>query len=62
MLKADGHLTLIDFGTAREVTETYHQKVAGQNITGIISPGHTPLEQANGKAVPQSDKTNTTRN
>lgn len=55
MLKADGHLALIDFGTAREVTRTYHQKAAGQNITGIISPGYTPLEQANGKAVPQSD-------
>ncbi|WP_375468768.1 serine/threonine protein kinase [uncultured Nostoc sp.] len=55
MLKADGHLALIDFGTAREVTRTYHQKAAEQNITGIISPGYTPLEQANGKAVPQSD-------
>ncbi|MEH2242239.1 serine/threonine-protein kinase [Nostoc sp.] len=55
MLKADGHLALIDFGTAREVTRTYYQKAAGQNITGIISPGYTPLEQANGKAVPQSD-------
>ncbi|BAY61927.1 protein kinase [Calothrix brevissima NIES-22] len=55
MLKADGNLALIDFGTAREVTQTYYQKAAGQNITGIISPGYTPLEQANGKAVPQSD-------
>ncbi|MEH2236211.1 serine/threonine-protein kinase [Nostoc sp.] len=55
MLKADGNLALIDFGTAREVTQTYHQKAAGQNITGIFSPGYTPLEQANGKAVPQSD-------
>ncbi|MTJ52242.1 serine/threonine protein kinase [Anabaena sp. UHCC 0253] len=55
MLKADGHLALIDFGTAREVTKTYYQKAAGQNITGIISPGYTPLEQANGNAVPQSD-------
>ncbi|MDZ8189144.1 MAG: serine/threonine-protein kinase [Nostoc sp. ChiSLP02] len=55
MLKADGNLALIDFGTAREVTQTYHQKAAGQNVTGIISPGYTPLEQANGKAVPQSD-------
>jgi serine/threonine protein kinase len=55
MLKADGNLVLIDFGTAREITQTYHQKAAGQNITGIISLGYTPLEQANGKAVPQSD-------
>ncbi len=28
MLKADGHLALIDFGTAREVIRTYHQKAA----------------------------------
>lgn len=55
MLKPDGNLALIDFGTVREVTQTYYQKAAGQNITGIISPGYTPLEQANGKAVPQSD-------
>jgi serine/threonine protein kinase len=55
MLKADVNLALIDFGTAREVTQTYHQKAAGQNVTGIISLGYTPLEQANGKAVPQSD-------
>ncbi|RCJ21902.1 hypothetical protein A6770_04510 [Nostoc minutum NIES-26] len=55
MLKTDGHLALIDFGTAREITKTYYQKVAKQNITGIISPGYTPLEQVNGKAVPQSD-------
>ncbi|WP_414578000.1 protein kinase domain-containing protein [Anabaena sp. CCY 9402-a] len=55
MLKADGNLVLIDFGTAREITRTYYQKAAGQNITGIISLGYTPLEQANGKAVTQSD-------
>ncbi|MFN5065532.1 MAG: hypothetical protein ACK4V0_07640 [Aphanizomenon sp.] len=45
----------IDFGTAREVTQTLMQKVAGQQVTGIISAGYTPPEQMNGKAVPQSD-------
>lgn len=55
MLKADGHLALIDFGTAREITQSYHHKAAGQKVTGIISPGYTPPEQLNGKAVPQSD-------
>ncbi|MBD2166954.1 serine/threonine protein kinase [Calothrix membranacea FACHB-236] len=55
MLKTDGNLALIDFGTAREVTQTYHQKAAGHNVTGIISAGYTPPEQANGKAVTQSD-------
>ncbi|BAZ80534.1 RDD family protein [Sphaerospermopsis kisseleviana CS-549] len=55
MLRPNGQLVLIDFGTAREVTQTFMQKVAGQQVTGIISAGYTPLEQVNGKAVPQSD-------
>jgi serine/threonine protein kinase len=56
MLRPNGQLVLIDFGTAREVTETYLAKVGqGQNVTGIVSPGYTPPEQVNGKAVPQSD-------
>ncbi len=56
MIKRDGQLVLIDFGAAREVTNTYFAKVGqGQNITGIVSPGYTAPEQANGKAVPQSD-------
>ncbi|MBE9056055.1 RDD family protein [Sphaerospermopsis sp. LEGE 08334] len=55
MLRPDGQLVLIDFGTAREVTQTFMQKVAGQQVTGIISAGYTPSEQVNGKAVPQSD-------
>lgn len=55
MIRQDGQLALIDFGTAREVTQTYMQKVAGQQVTGITSPGYSPGEQMNGKAVPQSD-------
>jgi serine/threonine protein kinase len=56
MLKPDGQLVLIDFGTVRQVTNTYLAKVGGgREVTGIISPGYTPLEQVNGKAVPQSD-------
>ncbi len=56
MRKPNGQLVLIDFGTAREVTETFMIKVeGGQNVTGIVSPGYTPPEQTNGKAVPQSD-------
>jgi uncharacterized protein with WD repeat len=46
---------LIDFGTAREETQTYHQKVKGQQVTGIISRGYTPNEQQHGQAVIQSD-------
>lgn len=55
MLKPDGQLALIDFGTAREVTQTFMHKVAGQQVTGIFTPGFTPPEQINGKAVPESD-------
>ncbi|MCT7966792.1 serine/threonine protein kinase [Laspinema sp. D1] len=56
MLQPNGQLALIDFGSAREVTGTYLAKVGGgHQITGIVSPGYTPPEQANGKAVPQSD-------
>ncbi|WP_373529923.1 tetratricopeptide repeat protein [Nostoc sp.] len=65
ILKSDGQLALIDFGTARRVTDTYLAKVSGSGgtstrvgtyeITSVITPCYTPLEQINGKAVPQSD-------
>lgn len=56
MCKPNGQLVLIDFGTAREVSDTYLVKVGqGQNVTGIVSPGYTAPEQTHGKAVPQSD-------
>ncbi|MFP5273151.1 serine/threonine protein kinase [Coleofasciculus sp.] len=56
MLRPDGQLVLIDFGTAREVTRTYLAKVgAGGGITAVISSGYTAPEQINGEAVRQSD-------
>jgi serine/threonine protein kinase len=55
MMRNNGELVLIDFGTAREETQTYFQKVQGQQITGIISAGYTPIEQKNGQALIQSD-------
>ena len=56
MIRPDGQLVLIDFGTAREVTRTYLAKVgAGKGITAIVSSGFTAPEQMNGQAVPQSD-------
>ncbi|MBD2580030.1 serine/threonine-protein kinase [Oscillatoria sp. FACHB-1406] len=56
MLRPNGQLALIDFGTAREITQTYLAKMGGvSGITSIASAGYTPLEQNNGKAVPQSD-------
>ncbi len=55
MLKPDGKLALIDFGTAREVTGTYYVKQQGGQVTGVVSAGYTPPEQLNGHAVLQSD-------
>ncbi|MDB9429667.1 serine/threonine protein kinase [Microcystis aeruginosa CS-555/01A07] len=55
MMRNSGELVLIDFGTAREETQTYHQKVKGQQVTGITSAGYTPNEQQHGQAVIQSD-------
>ncbi|MBW4493424.1 MAG: protein kinase [Oscillatoria princeps RMCB-10] len=55
MLKPDGQLVLIDFGTVREVTNTYLLKIGDEEVTGLFSVGYAPVEQLKGKAVPQSD-------
>jgi serine/threonine protein kinase len=55
MLRSNGCLALIDFGTAREVTQSYLQKMVEGEITQVITQGFTPIEQARGKAVLQSD-------
>lgn len=55
MLRATGHLVLIDFGAAREATKTYFFAHQQGNVTGLISVGYTPNEQMNGQAIPQSD-------
>ncbi|MGB7442916.1 MAG: serine/threonine-protein kinase [Coleofasciculaceae cyanobacterium] len=56
MLRPNGQLVLIDFGTARELTYTYLAEVGGAgSVTKISSTGYTPPEQENGHAVPQSD-------
>jgi WD40 repeat protein/predicted Ser/Thr protein kinase len=56
LLTPNGQLVLIDFGSAREVSDTYLVKVNdGRDIRSVASPGYTPIEQARGKAVPQSD-------
>ncbi|GAP95581.1 bifunctional serine/threonine-protein kinase/ABC transporter substrate-binding protein [Leptolyngbya sp. NIES-2104] len=47
-----GRLVLIDFGTARELTETV---INGHSVTQWRSLGYTAPEQLLGKAVPQSD-------
>jgi hypothetical protein len=55
MLRATGNLALIDFGAAREATQTYYFAHQQGNVTGVMSAGYTPNEQMNGQAVPQSD-------
>ena len=55
MMRNNGELVLIDFGTAREETQTYYQKVQGGQVTGISSVGYTPIEQQHGQAVAPSD-------
>jgi eukaryotic-like serine/threonine-protein kinase len=55
MLKADGHLVLIDFGTARTITHVSSFGEPSTQATRIMSALYTPLEQMKGKPVPQSD-------
>ncbi|MGV2828777.1 serine/threonine protein kinase [Myxosarcina sp. GI1(2024)] len=55
MLRANGSLVLIDFGTVREVSQSYIEKQALGEITGVTTAGYTPMEQMKGRAVLQSD-------
>ena len=66
IVQPNGQLALIDFGGVREVTDTYLAKISGNGgkitgggsqheITAICTPSYSPLEQINGRAVPQSD-------
>jgi len=66
IVQANSQLALVDFGTARRITNTYLAKVSGcggtktgrggrYEITAVVTPRYTPLEQIDGQAVPQSD-------
>lgn len=56
MLKPDGQLVLVDFGGVREVTETYLARQQNDHTgTRLASWGYAPLEQMEGRSVPQSD-------
>ena len=55
MLRSSGQLVLVDFGAAREMTQTYMGHLGDSNITAVSSAGYTPPEQEQGQAVPQSD-------
>ncbi|RMF28238.1 MAG: protein kinase [Cyanobacteria bacterium J083] len=52
ILRPTGQLALIDFGAVRQVTATI---IAGNQNTGVYTPGYAPPEQEKGYAVPQSD-------
>jgi eukaryotic-like serine/threonine-protein kinase len=55
MLTHDGELVLIDFGAVRELTDTYPESLAREEITTVSSKGYTAPEQCQSQAVPQSD-------
>lgn len=55
MLRPSGQLVLVDFGAAREMTQTYLAQLGDSGITTVSSAGYTPPEQEQGQAVPQSD-------
>jgi serine/threonine protein kinase/WD40 repeat protein len=55
MLRSSGQLVLVDFGAAREMTQTYMANLGDSGITTVSSAGYTPPEQEQGQAVPQSD-------
>jgi serine/threonine protein kinase len=55
MLRGTGQLVLVDFGAAREMSQTYLAQVGSLGVTSISSAGYTPPEQEQGQAVPQSD-------
>lgn len=65
IIKPDGDLVLIDFGAARDITDTYLTRISSAQIssdfnhelevTSIFTVGYAPPEQMNGKGLPQSD-------
>ena len=65
MIRPDGRLVLIDFGTVCNITNDYLAKLIGPenkspfqgdtDVTMVKTFGYSPLEQIYGKALPQSD-------
>ncbi|MBD2680229.1 MULTISPECIES: serine/threonine-protein kinase [Nostoc] len=53
MIKPDGQLVIIDFGTANEIVKNYPDE--SPKMTALMSSGYSAPEQMNGEAVPQSD-------
>lgn len=56
ILKPNGELAVIDFGSVRSINGTYLAKFAENlEVTQISTMGYAPAEQVMGKPVPQSD-------
>ena len=56
MVKPDGRLVLIDFGSVKELTDSYLAKlVEDGEATKLYTPGYAPKEQREGKPIRQSD-------
>ena len=55
MVRPDGQLVLIDFGTARQISQTYIDKLEQGDLTRIYTSGYTAPEQIKGQAVSRSD-------
>ena len=55
IIRPDGKLIAIDFGTARKQTTTYIAKLRESDVTNVCSHGYTAPEQQKGKGVVQSE-------
>ena len=55
MCRPDGQLVLIDWGTIREISATYIDKLGLRRVNPVISKGYTAPEQEGGEAIPKSD-------
>ncbi|MDF5706195.1 MAG: serine/threonine protein kinase [Nostoc sp. S4] len=56
MIKPDGQLVIIDFGTAYKISKTYPEELSDSpRMTALMSSGYSAPEQMNGQGVPQSD-------
>jgi serine/threonine protein kinase len=55
MLRPNGQLVLIDFGTVKQITATVMASEAKKQGTGVYTPGYAPPEQEKGFTVLKSD-------
>ena len=55
ILQPDGQLVLIDFGSIRQINNTYLAKLKLRSVTTYISSGYTAPEQMEGEGLPGSD-------